>query len=94
MNAEFGSKIYERKCAELEKLREESLAELEVRLWQIANEERDQAVKETFEQGQQELKVVQENAKKEKVSQCHHCEINNITITLLTIITTYVHRSP
>jgi hypothetical protein len=68
MDTEFGNKIYERKCAELEKLREESLAELEVRLWQIANEERDQAVKETFEQGQQELQLTQENAKKEKVA--------------------------
>ena len=66
-NTGFGNKIYERKCAELEKLREESLAELEVRLWQIANEERDQAVKETFNQGQEELKLSQENAKKEKV---------------------------
>ena len=65
----------------MEKLKEESLAELEVRLWQIANEERDQAVKKTFEQGQQELKVIQENAKKEKVS--NSLQIMHVTKSML-----------
>ena len=66
---EYGSKIYERKCAELERLREQSLVEHEERIWGLANEDKEQAVKETYEQGQEELKKFEEYAKKEKVGQ-------------------------
>lgn len=62
----YGSKIYERKCAELEKLREQSLVELEDRIWGLANEDKERAVKEMYEQGQEQLMKFQENAKKEK----------------------------
>ena len=66
---EYGSKIYERKCTELERLREQSLVELEERIWGLANEDKEQAIKETYEQGQEELKKFEEYAKKEKVGQ-------------------------
>lgn len=46
-----------------------------MKLWQIANEERNKAVQEAIELGQRELKQCQENAEKEKVNDSNFCII-------------------